>query len=262
VATNPLPVPTWNGCVPGATYPGIPQTSSTLADLKTAAGITAGAASAASGILGALTATSTVAAATGIGAAVVALVGIGYAIANIFSGCGQTCVAATQDANAVEDRLNAIVSAYNGAPVHYASLQRGALTLILGAFQALCNGCSDPALGDAGKRCISERLIRGGTAPWCPNPGHTGCDWVTAYFDPIANDKRVIPDPVPQSPGISPVSPGSGLPVQTQPGAPSQPPTTIVIESSAPSASGDNSAYYIIGAILVLGIIKKAHSGN
>lgn len=53
------------------------------------------------------------------------------------------------------------------------------------------DGCGNPALGDAGKRCISERQRGGnigqtGDNPWCTDP--KGCDmWVTMY-DPIVND--------------------------------------------------------------------------
>lgn len=253
--TNVLP--TWNGCTPGASVPG---TSSTLGDLKTAAGITAGAASAAAGIMGALSATATATAiATGIGAAVVALVGIGYAIAGIFSGCGQTCVLSTEAANAAGDRLNAILSAYKSAPVHYVSLQRGALTLVVGTMQALCNACSNPALGDAGKRCISERLVRGGTAPWCPNAGHVGCDYLATFYDPIANDKTVVPDPVSAgAAGPQPTSsvPSAPIPVAT---APAPAGTVAPAPTAAVTPMGDNSAMYIVGAVLLLAILKKAH---
>ena len=56
--------------------------------------------------------------------------------------------------------------------------------------------CGNPALGDAGVRCVNERLVRGGTAPWCPSPDHRGCDYLTSTRDPIANDLAVVPDPM------------------------------------------------------------------
>lgn len=69
--------------------------------------------------------------------------------------------------------------------------QAAALAVVDASLNAVQQGCSNPQLGTAGQRCISERLIHGGTAPWCPQPGHTGCDWITLYRDPIANDPAV-----------------------------------------------------------------------
>jgi uncharacterized protein (DUF697 family) len=74
------------------------------------------------------------------------------------------------------------------------SAQRAALQVVDSAFASVRQGCSNPALGTAGQKCISERLVQGGTAPWCPTS--TGCDWVTAYRVPIASDPEVHPDPV------------------------------------------------------------------
>lgn len=68
-------------------------------------------------------------------------------------------------------------------------LQAASLELIDAALNKVQQGCSNPALGTAGQHCISERLIKGGTAPWCPT--HTGCDWITLFRDPIANDPQV-----------------------------------------------------------------------
>ncbi len=79
------------------------------------------------------------------------------------------------------------------------SVQAASLAIVDYAFSKVQQGCSNPALGSSGLRCISERLVRGGTAPWCPTPDHTGCDWYILFRDPIANDPNVIPDPVPAS---------------------------------------------------------------
>ena len=84
------------------------------------------------------------------------------------------------------------------------SVQAASLALVDHALTQVQQGCSNPALGTAGQRCISERLVKGGTAPWCPTS--TGCDWITLYRDPIANDPNVIPDPVA---GSSTSAPGS-----------------------------------------------------
>jgi hypothetical protein len=125
-----------------------------------------------------------------------ALISVGALVAGMFHGCGQTCVAATQDANKAADLLTQNLNAYMAAPVHYKSIQAAALNNVDTLFTALRQACSDPSLGAAGQRCISERLVRGGTAPWCPNSGHTGCDWFVQFRDPIANDPHVVPDPV------------------------------------------------------------------
>lgn len=136
---------------------------------------------------------------------------LGVALANVFSGCGDTCEEATQYANQAETILAQNLQTYMSAPVHYRSLQAGALNNATVAMQALQQACSNPALGAAGQRCISERLVKGGSAPWCTLPGGVGCDWITAYYDPIANDPNVVPDPVPGSSAVASVLSSVGL---------------------------------------------------
>jgi hypothetical protein len=101
-----------------------------------------------------------------------------------------------------------------------ASMQNAYLQTVDSALSNVQQGCSNPALGTAGQNCISERLIHGGTAPWCPTG--TGCDWITLYRDPIANDPEVHADPVPENPVSSAVTsffggaetgPAAGLPL-------------------------------------------------
>lgn len=62
------------------------------------------------------------------------------------------------------------------------SLQAEFLKTFDEAWAAVMQGCSNPALGEAGQRCISDR-VRGGRWPW-----------PVYYRDPIANDPDVIPD--------------------------------------------------------------------
>jgi len=131
------------------------------------------------------------------GAIVAAIGAIGGPIISMFKGCGQTCVQATTYANQAATAIQQIKDTYFAQPVHYRSVQQAALQQIQQIFDALRQACGNPALGTAGQNCISERLVRGGTAPWCPNPGHVGCDWVTSWYDPIANDPNVVPDPSP-----------------------------------------------------------------
>lgn len=133
------------------------------------------------------------------GAIVAAVGAIAGPIISMFNGCGQTCVQATQYANQAATAVQQIHDTYMAAPVHYASAQAGTLSQLQQIFDAMKNACGNPSLGSAGQRCISERLVRGGTAPWCTNPGHTGCDWYTTIWDPIANDPNVVPDPSPLS---------------------------------------------------------------
>lgn len=126
-------------------------------------------------------------------AGIAALIG---PIASLFKGCGQTCIMATKIADQAGVAQQQIVDYYWSQPVHYYSVQQAALKGISDIATAINQACSNPALGEAGQRCISERTVRGGTAPWCPTPDHTGCDIWTAYYDPIAHDPAVVPDPV------------------------------------------------------------------
>lgn len=111
-----------------------------------------------------------------------------------FNGCGQTCVQATEYANEANAALQQALQVYMSAPVHYQSAQTAVLAQMQAVFDALRQACSNPALGSAGQRCISERLVRGAVTPWCN--GQVGCDYLTAYYDKVANDPNVVPDPV------------------------------------------------------------------
>lgn len=125
-------------------------------------------------------------------------------IASMFKGCGQTCVEATKIADQAGAALQGLHDQYWALPVHYRSAQ----SAFIDAFNQIVNyvrqACGNPALGDAGQRCMSERIVRGGTAPWCPTADHRGCDWYTTMYDPVANDPNVVPDPV--TPVINPLT--------------------------------------------------------
>lgn len=149
------------------------------------------------GIAGGLALAGTIAAGTVAGAplapflfAAAALVG---PIASMFKGCGATCTQATQIANKAEIALSAVRDQYLAQPIHYVATQRAALAAFDNIAGQMYKACSNPALGPAGQRCISERLVQGGSAPWCPTG--TGCDWITTIRGPIANDPDVVPDP-------------------------------------------------------------------
>lgn len=118
-----------------------------------------------------------------IGAAVAALTFAVPAIMDMFSGCGQTCIQATSIVNQAEIYLKQNRDAFLGGPKTPES-QAVALDTFDKIWAQVLQGCSNPALGEAGQRCISERQ-RGGSAPWCPTT--TGCDWFILYRDPIAS---------------------------------------------------------------------------
>ncbi len=115
-------------------------------------------------------------------------------LAKMFMGCGSSCTEATKYANQFSDTLSKLNSFYWDQPVRYASVQAQTLSYMDQAAQLLYQLCSNPQLGAAGQRCISERLIKGGTAPWCNKPNNIGCDWITTYRDPIAADTGVVDD--------------------------------------------------------------------
>jgi hypothetical protein len=116
-----------------------------------------------------------------------------------------TNIEATHIVDQIETQLNQLEASWQSLPASQKTQtnQAAYLELIDAALNKVQQGCSNPALGTSGQRCISERLVQGGTAPWCPNPGHTGCDWITAYRVPIATDPNVIPDAGPSSSGSS-----------------------------------------------------------
>lgn len=122
--------------------------------------------------------------------AILAIAGVAVQIlAPMFSGCGATCVKATQIVDQIEPKLKEIRDAYLGSGARTAKMQASALQVVDALLSDVQAGCSDPALGEAGRKCISERLVHGGNAPWCPTG--SGCDWITLYRDPIANDRGV-----------------------------------------------------------------------
>jgi len=164
-----------------------------------------------------------------VGAAVSAAAQIGLLLANVFSGCGQTCVEATNLANQAEPILQQNLDNYLSAPIHYASLQAAALNNFDLTWQALMSACSNPALGSAGQSCISARqagscAYKTSPAGWnqvngvwqYQRPGANGSgpacwNWFVGYRDPIANDPSVVPDPVPGAASLTSLVSDIGL---------------------------------------------------
>ena len=134
------------------------------------------------------------------------IVGIGVAAVVIAlaiiknSGCGQTCIIAANDANQVEPMLQANLEGYFSGPRTVAS-QQAALANFDQIWNLLASACSNPALGNAGKRCISDR--QAGACVWKQTaagaksfpgvPAAGDCwNWFSGYRDPIANDTGVV----------------------------------------------------------------------
>lgn len=121
-----------------------------------------------------------------------AVSGLSNLFASAFSGCGQTCVQASQLVDKVWlDYWKPNLAAYMALPVRNKAAQDAALAVFDYGWSMILQGCGDPALGDAGRRCISER-DRGGIY-----------DGFAVYRDPIANDPLVIPNPVPAVAGVA-----------------------------------------------------------
>ncbi len=117
-------------------------------------------------------------------------VGAGIAAVTIlimkFRQTGQQKVAATNIVNKVEPMLQQNRDAYLDSN-HTQLEQAQSVENFNSLWQIVVSKCSDPVLGDAGRRCISERQ-EGGAAPW-------GKNWFQMYLDPIRNDPQVNPDP-------------------------------------------------------------------
>jgi hypothetical protein len=187
-----------------------------------------------------------------VGAVVGGLIAIGSMVASLFGGCGQTCVQATNIANQVGGVMNQNVTQYLAAPVHYQSLQAAALNNFDTAWAALVQACSNPQLGAAGQRCISDR--QSGSCKWKTSPGGwqqqngkwvyvapgpagsgTACwDWFIGNRDPIAKDPTVVPDPPAASSSAASVPGSSG---------------------AAAVASSNPGLLLLIGGLLLLGVV-------
>jgi len=182
-----------------------------------------------------------------VGAAIAALVGIGIALANVFKGCGQTCVAATQIANQCDTLLSQNVNAYTSSPIRYASMQAAALNTFDTTWAALQKACGNPQLQAAGQRCITDR--QRGACTWKASPGGWNADgtykkwgaagsgtdcwnWFIGMRDPIANDPFVQPDPVATDAGS-----GAGVSSQSFTSAVSGIPTPLLVAGGLVAAA-------------------------
>lgn len=153
----------------------------------------------------------------------IAIAGIAVAVfellSNVFglgSGCGQTCVMATDVVNKLEPYLQQNLDAYLSGH-HTRSEQAAALQLFDSVWAAVSQGCSAGPLANttAGRNCTADRqsgackwksssfgwqqqggkwtYVRSGSA----GSGSQCWNWFAGYRDGIANDPTVVPDPSP-----------------------------------------------------------------
>lgn len=122
------------------------------------------------------------------------------------SGCGPTCIQASDYANQAEPLLRQNLNAYFSQPKPRSqSQQAAALETFDNIWAQLVKLWSDPALGNAGKRGISDR--QAGACTWKQNATYSAdimaagepqlgqCwNWWSGYRDPIANDSNVVSD--------------------------------------------------------------------
>lgn len=149
------------------------------------------------------------AAATTAAGAIIPFVGPAIAAASIIisaimnSGCGQTCIVSTNFANQADAALQQNIEAYFKEPVpRSASAQAAALANFDKFWGWLVQQCSNSQLGNAGRRCITDR--QAGSCVWKQpadkvpawgTPAAGECwNWFNGYRDPIANDPNVISD--------------------------------------------------------------------
>jgi hypothetical protein len=144
-----------------------------------------------------------------IGAGASALAG---GIADIFSGCGQTCTTASDYANVAQTSLEQNITAYFSGQIS----QSEALSNFNTIWSQLVAACNNPALGTAGQNCVSQRqqgscYFSKAAAPQYPGQPAAGTCWnfYNAFYSPIAND-TTMPSSAAASGGTVSVA---GLPI-------------------------------------------------
>lgn len=166
-------------------------------------GYNAAAAAATPAAAGALAASVPALAAAAIPLVGAAFAGLFFGIRAIMnSGCGQTCIVSTEFANKAGDLIRQNALAYFALPAPRSAFAQAAYLQNFDTFWAwLQQQCGNPQLGDAGKRCISDRQAgactwrvpdsqAGPDVPGGPGPGQC-FNWFNAYRDPIAADQTV-----------------------------------------------------------------------
>ena len=141
-----------------------------------------------------------------IGASALAITLLSGKIAHLITGCGQVCIDDTNIVNQADQLVQQIGSQYWNTQVRTKSFQAWTLQQLQDIFAQVSQKVGL-------QKSATERLTRGGGAPWCaannlaigvdnvvtPNPtNHLGrCGgWLDVVYDPIAQDPDVIDNPV------------------------------------------------------------------
>ena len=163
----------------GAGVRGLGQGSPAEAALKTGV-MTAGAIATGVAATGGIWGASAALAIPLIGAAVA---GVVLALTLLFNRKGpKQRVATTEIVNKVEPLLQENLAGYMAGP-RTVSSQAQALENFKAGWAYVVEYCDTPAMGNPGQACVRDRQPGG---QW---------DWKSYYYDPIANDMGVIPDP-------------------------------------------------------------------
>lgn len=127
-----------------------------------------------------------------IGAAMVGVTIAVVALLRASRGCGATCVQTSEWANQAEALLKDNLNAYMALPVPRSrSAWNTAISNFNVVWAQLVQLCGDPAMGDAGRRCVSDR--QSGACVWRDASGQCW-NWFKGYLDPIQNDTQVATD--------------------------------------------------------------------
>lgn len=157
---------------------------------------------------GALAASTGIAASLAVPIVGAAIAGVTLLVTKLIqnSGCGPTCIQASDYANQAEPLLRQNLNAYFSLPKPRSqSAQATALANFDAVWSKAVQLWQDPALGNAGKRAISDR--QAGACTWkqtanygadisaAGEPAIGACwNWFSGYRDPIQNDPSVVPD--------------------------------------------------------------------
>lgn len=170
--------------------------------------VAGGAATVTGSTLGLLTAAGVLQAVPIAGQIAGAALAITAVVASFFKGCGSSCVLTSDEANQVGNLMAENLNQYLAAPVS-AATQQEALNNFDQLWAGMVSYCSNPSMGSAGQRCISDR--QQGSCAYQTSPGgwqqtngtwnyvgpglnHSGTacwNYFIGMRDPIANDPRV-----------------------------------------------------------------------
>jgi hypothetical protein len=156
-----------------------------------------------------------------IGAAALAITALSGKIAHLITGCGQVCIDDTNIVNQADQLIQQIGSQYWNTAVRTVSFQQWTLQQLQDIFAQVSQKVGL-------QKSATERLTRGGGAPWCaanhlaigvdnvvtPNPtNHFGrCGgWLDVVYDPLASDPDVVPDSAAVGQAVSAAASSIGL---------------------------------------------------